>query len=47
MENDTSSDEETKSILSLMKESKIYWQVKREIVNLMLKTKSSAQLTPT
>lgn len=28
-----------------MKESKIYWQVKRELVSLMLKNKSSGQLT--
>lgn len=46
MEADNFVDEETQSILGLMKESKIYWQVKRDLINLMLKNKSTIQLSP-
>lgn len=35
-------DEEAKSILALMKESKVYWTVKREIINLILKNKTGS-----
>jgi len=34
-------DEEVRSILHLMKESKIYWGAKREIINLVLKNRTN------
>jgi hypothetical protein len=38
-------EDETRSILSLMKESKIYWQVKRELLAAMVKGKAGAGLS--
>lgn len=38
-------DEEAKSILALMKESKVFWTVKKEILSLLLRNKSSTPPT--
>lgn len=38
--------DENQSILSLMKESKIYWQVKREIINELGKNWKSSSWQP-
>jgi hypothetical protein len=45
MESDKVPDEESTNILTLMKESKIFWTAKREIINLILKNRTNTPPT--
>jgi hypothetical protein len=45
MELDKLPEDENRNILTLMKESKMYWTTKREIINLILKTKGNGKPT--